>query len=108
MQGPYTPLRLLRLIYHLPNFARLFWRLLRDPRVPVYKKALPVIAGLICLGYVIFPFDALPDWPYAILGHLDDTTVVLLIMAPSIWLYIRLRPKELVREHSRQINSGVP
>ena len=76
--------------------------------MPVYKKALPVIAGLICFGYVIFPFDVLPDWPYAILGHLDDTTVVLLIMAPSIWLFIRVCPKELVREHSRQINSGVP
>ena len=76
--------------------------------MPAYKKILPVMAGLICFVYVVFPFDALPDFPYAIIGHLDDTTVVLLIMVPSIWLFIRICPKELVREHTRQINSGVP
>ena len=100
------PLNILRIIYHLPNFLRLFWRLFRDPRVPAHKKILPVVAGLLCLVYVVFPFDAFPDWPYIILGQLDDLTVVLFIMAPSIWLFIKICPKDLVREHSKQINSG--
>ena len=106
MSGQYPPLRILRFIYHLPNFAKLFWRLFRDPRVPAYKKALPVIAGIICLAYIVFPFDTLPD-TLAFIGQLDDTTVVLLIMVPSIWLFIRICPKELVKEHTRQISSGV-
>jgi uncharacterized membrane protein YkvA (DUF1232 family) len=98
-------LRILRLIYHLPNFVRLFWRLLRDPRVPIYKKVLPVIAGLICFAYVVFPFDVLPD-PYAFVGQLDDVTVILLIMAPSIWLFVRICPRELVKEHTHHISEN--
>ena len=96
--------RILRLIYHLPNFMKLFWKLLRDPKVPIYKKILPVIAGLICFAYVVFPFDILPD-PYAFIGQLDDITVVLLIMAPSIWLFVRICPRELVKEYTHQISS---
>ena len=103
MNGQFTPLRILRLIYHLPNFMKLFWKLLRDPKVPIYKKILPVIAGLICFAYVVFPFDILPD-PYAFIGQLDDITVVLLIMVPSIWLFVRICPRELVKEYTQQIS----
>jgi len=101
--GQYPPPRILRLIYHLPNFIKLFWRLLREPKVPTYKKALPIIAGLICFAYIVFPFDVLPD-PYAVVGQLDDLTVVLILMVPSIWLFVRICPKELVKEHSQQIS----
>ncbi len=106
MHGQYPPFRFLRLVYHLPNFVRLFWKLFRDPKVSAYRKILPVIAGLICLAYVILPFDALPD-PYAFIGQLDDMTVILLLMTPSIWLFVRICPKELVKEYAHQINSGV-
>ena len=99
--------QILRLLYHIPNFLRLFWRLFRDSRVPFYKKLLPLTTGLICFVYFIFPFDAFPDWPYAILGHLDDMAVILLIMTPSIWLFIKMCPKELVREYSKQINQNI-
>jgi len=104
MRGQYPPFGILRFIYHLPNFAKLFWRLFRDPRVPAYKKALPVIAGIICLAYIVFPFDTLPD-TLAFLGQLDDATVVLLLMVPSIWLFIRICPRELVKEHTREISN---
>lgn len=77
----------------------------KDTRVPAYKKALPVIAGVICLAYVLFPFDALPD-PLPILGQVDDMTFVLLIMVPSIWLFVRICPKDLVRDHAHQIDKG--
>jgi len=89
----------------LPNFVKLFWRLFRDSSIPVYKKALPVIAGLICLAYVLFPVDLLPD-PYVFIGQLDDATVILFIMAPAIWLFVRLCPKELVKKYAHQINDG--
>jgi uncharacterized membrane protein YkvA (DUF1232 family) len=105
MRGQYPPLGILRFIYHIPNFIRLFWRLFRDPRVPVYKKILPATAGIICIAYLIFPFDALPD-PYAILGQLDDLMVVLFIMVPSVWIFIRISPKDVVKEHSHQISES--
>ncbi len=34
--------RVLNVLFHLPNFIRLYWRLLRDRRVSVWPKALPV------------------------------------------------------------------
>ncbi len=105
MRGLYPSSRILRLIYHLPNFLKLFWRLFRDPRVPAYKKILPVIAGLISAAYILFPIDVLPD-PYAFIGQLDDATVVLFIMTPAIWVFVRTCPKEIVKEHAHRINSG--
>ena len=103
MNGQNSPFRLLKFIYHLPSFVKLFWRLLKDPRVPAYKKALPIIAGIICLGYVILPFDILPD-PYPILGHIDDMTFVLFIMTPSIWIFIKICPKDVVKELAHQVD----
>ena len=72
----------------------------------MYRKILPVIAGLICFGYFLWPIDVLPDL-HVIIGQLDDTTVVLLIMAPAIWAFVRTCPKEIVKEHAQQINSSV-
>lgn len=105
MRGPYPALGIFRLLHHLPNFLRLFWRLFRDPRVPAYKKILPVISGIICAAYILFPIDILPDF-VAFIGQLDDTTVVLVIMGPTIWRFVRSCPKDIVKEHAHQINSG--
>ncbi len=106
MRGPHLSLGILRLLHHLPNFLRLFWQLFRDSRVPAYKKILPVISGIICAAYIIFPIDVLPDF-VAVIGHLDDTTVVLLIMAPTIWGFVRSCPKDIVKEHAHQINDRI-
>ena len=103
MNGQNSPLRVLKFLYHLPKFIKLFWLLLKDSRIPAYKKALPVIAGIICLGYIVFPFDTLPD-PYPILGQLDDMTFILLVMGPSIWIFIRMCPKNVVKELAHQID----
>ena len=105
MLGQHPSSKFLRLIHHLPNLAKLFWRLFRDSRVPAYKKILPYTAGIVCLAYIIMPFDALPD-PLAFLGQLDDLTVVLLVMIPSMWGFVRTCPRDLVKEHTRYISGG--
>ena len=105
MNQLYQPSRILRFLFHIPNFVRLVWRLLKDPNVRAYKKALPILAAFVSAGYLLFPFDLLPD-PYAILGQLDDATVLLLILVPSVWLFVRMCPKELVRKYSREISQG--
>lgn len=52
------------------------WRLVRDPAAPRWEKALLVAA----LGYVVFPFDLVPDLvPF--FGWLDDVGVVALAAA---------------------------
>jgi len=76
-------------VLHLPNFARLYWRLFRDRRVPILPKALLVLT----LVYVVSPLDIIPDF-IPVIGEMDDVVVVL----SGLWLFIRLCPPEVVRE----------
>ncbi len=77
------------MLLHLPNFARLYWRLFRDWRVPILPKALLVLT----LVYVVSPLDVIPDF-IPVIGEMDDIVVVL----SGLWLFIRLCPPEVVRE----------
>ena len=81
--------RFLQVLLHLPNFARLYWRLFRDWRVPILPKALLVLT----LVYVVSPLDVIPDF-IPVIGEMDDIVVVL----SGLWLFIRLCPPEVVRE----------
>ena len=77
------------MLLHLPNFARLYWRLFRNWRVPILPKALLVLT----LVYVVSPLDVIPDF-IPVIGEMDDAAVVL----SGLWLFIRLCPPEVVRE----------
>jgi len=90
-----TRARTLEVLTHLPNFIRLYWRLFRDRRVPIWPKALLVGA----LAYVILPFDLIPD-VLPVIGEVDDLVIVL---AAARW-FMRWCPPELVREHARAID----
>ena len=68
----------------------LAYKLLRDSRVPVLLKAIPMLG----LAYLVFPMDLIAD-PILGLGQLDDLTVILL----SIKTFVDLCPPELVEEH---------
>ncbi len=80
------------------NRARLVWRLMRDPRVPGYLKALPVAI----LIYLALPVDLLPDIA-PLLGQVDDLGVLIV----GIESFIALCPSEVVEEHLRQIEGRV-
>ena len=84
----------LRAFFHLPNFFRLFLRLVRDPRVSLISKLVPL--GIV--AYVLFPADLLPDFLLG-LGQIDDLFIILL----GLRLFLRLCPKEVVQEHVRLI-----
>ena len=77
------------MLLHFPSFARLYWRLFRDRRVPILPKALLVLT----LVYVASPLDVVPDFIPGI-GEIDDIVVVL----SGLWLFVRLCPPEVVRE----------
>lgn len=51
---------------------RVTWRLLRDPRVPAWQKAIPIGALL----YIISPLDLIPDFLLAV-GLIDDVAILL-------------------------------
>ena len=82
------------MLFHLPSFARLYWRLFRDRRVPILPKALLVLM----LVYVVSPIDVIPDF-IPVIGEMDDVAVVL----SGLWLFIRLCPPEVVREMAHDI-----
>lgn len=55
--------------------VQLTFRLLQDPRVPVWKKAIPML-GIV---YVLSPLDLVPGF-ILVLGQLDDIGIMLLAM----------------------------
>ena len=106
-KGPKS-LRFLRLLYHLPNFVKLAWRLFWDSRIPIYRKAVLILfeifAVLFAILYFINPLD-LDFLP--VIGKTDDIIIGLLaISVPGAWLFIKLSPEHIVREHVERISSG--
>lgn len=70
----------LGLLRSLVSHLRLAVRLLREPRVPLVKKALPVAAAL----YLVFPLDVLPD-VLPLLGRVDDLAIALVALQLFVW-----------------------
>jgi uncharacterized membrane protein YkvA (DUF1232 family) len=88
--------RFTQLLRHLPNFARLYWRLFRDRRVSILAKAFLVLT----LVYVISPFDVIPDF-VPVIGEMDDVA----ILVGGLWSFVRLCPPEVVREKVLEISA---
>jgi len=93
----FGPRRIALFLRHLPNFVKLFWRLVRDPRVPLWPKLLLVFL----LAYLLVPTDLLPDF-VAGLGQIDDIVVIFL----GLKAFLRFCPREVVREHVQAIAAG--
>jgi uncharacterized membrane protein YkvA (DUF1232 family) len=92
-----TAWQIFRLIWHLPNFAKLYWRLFKDRRVPLRAKALLVAA----VFYVLDPVDLIPDFFFPLVGSLDDLVVVILA---ARW-FISLCPPDVVQERVRELSN---
>jgi len=71
----------------IPDCVVLLKRLLADPRVPRRRRALVALA----LGYLLVPFDLVPDF-IPVAGQLDDAIVVALALRG-------LLTEQLAREH---------
>lgn len=97
LSGRWRSVRLARMIWKLPTYARIIWGLLRDPRTPLHLKGLLVAA----LAYLVMPFDLIPDM-IPILGQADDLTVLMLVLD----LFIANAPAEVRREHVERARNG--
>jgi uncharacterized membrane protein YkvA (DUF1232 family) len=87
----------LRFLRYLPQFVRLYWRLLWDRRVSIWPKALLLLSAL----YVVSPIDIIPD-VIPFFGEIDDVVVVI----AACRLFIYLCPPAVVQEHVRRIGGG--
>lgn len=73
----------------------LTWHLMRDPRVPLWTKIVPIAALL----YIVSPFDFIPDVIPG-LGQLDDLGILLI----SMRLMESISPEMVVAEYRRRLN----
>jgi len=80
---------LLPIASRAPTYGRLFWKLVRDERTPMGRKAVLAAA----LGYVLVGRDLVPD-ELPVLGGLDDLLVVML----AVDLFLDGVPGELLDE----------
>lgn len=74
----------------LVNQLILTWRLLRDPRVPLWTKSIAFL-GVI---YILSPLDFIPD-VFLVIGQIDDVGILL----GGMRLFETLSPPHVVAEH---------
>lgn len=78
----------------LKRELELYQRVLKDSRTPRLAK---IFLGL-AIGYLLLPFDLIPDF-IPVLGQLDD----ILIVPGLFYLALRLIPRDLIDEHRKQM-----
>ena len=81
------------------NFKReltVYRLVLADPRTPLPAK---IMLGA-AIGYLLLPFDLIPDF-IPVLGQLDD----LLIVPGLVLLALRLIPKEIIAECRAKVDT---
>ncbi len=78
---------------------RLTWRLLKDPRVPIWKKAIPFLGVL----YVLSPIDLIPDMLIG-LGQIDDLGLMLL----SMRMFESSIPADILAQHRAVLEGRAP
>jgi uncharacterized membrane protein YkvA (DUF1232 family) len=74
----------------VPDCAVLFKRLVADPRVSWWRKA--ILVGLV--GYLAMPIDLVPDF-IPVAGQLDDAIIVVLVLRTVL----RASGPALLQEH---------
>jgi uncharacterized membrane protein YkvA (DUF1232 family) len=69
---------------------------LKHPRTPWLAKLLLGLA----VGYVLLPFDLIPDF-IPVIGHVDDLVIVPLL----VYLALKLIPDEVLADCRRKVNA---
>lgn len=96
--GKFSLPQIVSFVFHLPNFFRLFSRLLKDPRVPLHLRLLCYFS----IFYLISPIDLIKDLPFFQIGYVDDAFLLIY----SFRKLIKESPPDVVREHVLAISDG--
>jgi len=81
----------------LVSHVRVSFRLLREPRVPLLMKLIPVLAA----GYVVSPLDFIPD-VIPIVGQIDDLGIIFL----ALEAFLKFSPSAAVEFHRAAVAEG--
>ena len=92
-----NPLRVRGILAYMPQFVRVFWRLMNDRRVSILAKLVPPLGILLLITPPALELDFIP-----IIGELDWILVIYLTLKLFIWMC----PPDVVREHVAQIARG--
>ncbi|HVN30260.1 MAG TPA: hypothetical protein VMT64_17300 [Candidatus Binataceae bacterium] len=92
-----TPGRVGGMVTHLPNFVRVFYRLMKDERVSVFAKLAPVLILLLMFSPPAIELDFVP-----VIGEIDWMLAAYVALKLFVWLC----PADVVREHVAQIAHG--
>ena len=79
----------------LKQELKVYQLVLKDPRTPKMAK---ILLGL-AVGYVLMPFDLIPDF-IPLIGHLDDAVIVPLLVIAAL----KLIPKEIIDDCRAQLD----
>lgn len=74
--------------------TEVYRRVVKDKRTPVAAKLILALA----VGYLLLPFDIIPDFIPAI-GHLDD----LVIVPALVMIALKMIPEEVLEENRRLV-----
>ncbi len=75
----------------LKRQARLIIDLMRDHRLPIWLRAIPIV-GIV---YLLSPIELLPDVPLFPFGLLDD----LVVIGVCLTLFMAMAPRDVVDDH---------
>lgn len=76
---------------------KVYQGIVKDSRTPLIAKMLLYMA----IGYVMLPFDLIPDW-IPVIGVLDD----LIIVPGLVFLALKMIPEHIVEEHRKTVDSA--
>ncbi len=92
-----TPARIGGLVAYLPQFARVFYRLMKDERVSLVTKMVPFLCLMLMFTPPAIELDFVP-----VIGELDWLLAGYLALKLFVWLC----PPDVVREHVARIAHG--
>jgi uncharacterized membrane protein YkvA (DUF1232 family) len=82
--------KLINIAKNIKNELTIYRLVFKDKRTPVFAK---ILLGL-ALGYLLLPFDLIPDF-IPVIGQIDDAIIV----PGLIYLALKLIPAEIIEEH---------
>ena len=87
------------LINTFVRYLKLIWLLIKDKRVNIFLKILPVAA----LVYLVSPLDFISGLTFPVIGALDDAAILWV----GTSLFIGLCPEDVVEEHKRTLENVI-